>query len=256
MRGGKKMKKIKKLLSKWWFYLILFIVTLIVPFIINELYKVGGGYITKWDAADVLSFYGSYLTFIGTVILGVVAIYQNKKAHQLNEELQKLQQAQYISMVSISNLEISKQSVKYPNYMNTHMRDIEVINLTADQCETRQCYHLDVEFENSSSYPIVQIIAHAGSRKEITGMLWGMVNFKEVATYIPAGGKKAIRFIVPSIIFEQEKKYQFSLSIDFYNVFDYGTPATIYIEDLENTSRRNEYKYRLSKFTDIRPKSE
>lgn len=250
------MKKIKSLLSKWWFYPTLFIVTLIVPFIINELYKMGGGYITKWDAADVLSFYGSYLTFIGTVILGVVAVYQNKKAHQLNEQIQRLQQAQYISMVSVDKVELSKQSVKYPNFMNTDMREIEIIDLTADQFETRQCYHLDIEFINSSSYPIVQIVAHAGSRKEITGMLWGMVNFKEVATYIPAGGKKAIRFIIPSIIFEQEKKYQFSLSMDFYNVFDYGTPATIYIDDLENTSRRNEYKYRLSKFTDIRPKTE
>ena len=115
------MNRIKILLSKWWFYLILFfIVTLIVPFAINELYKVGSGYITKWEAADVLSFYGSYLAFIGTVIFGVVAIYQNQKLHQLNMELLKLQQAQYISIVTISKLEISKQSVTCPNYMNTH----------------------------------------------------------------------------------------------------------------------------------------
>lgn len=250
------MKRIEKLLSKWWFCLIIFVVTLAVPFIINELYKAGGGYTTKWDAADTLSFYGSYLAFIGTVILGIVAIYQSKKEHQLNEKLQKLQQAQYISMVSISKLEINKRSVDAPNYLNMNMGDFDIIDLTAEQSETTHCYHLDVEFENSSSYPIVQVVAHSGTREEITGALWGMVNFKEVATYIPADGKKAIRFIVPSIIFEQEKKYQFPLSIDFYNVFDYGTPATIYIEDLENTSRRNEYKYRLSKFTDIRPKSE
>lgn len=250
------MDKWKSLLSKWWFYLLLLIVTLAIPFAINELYKVDGGYITQWGAADVLSFYGSYLTFIGTVVLGIVAIYQNKKAHQLNEQLQKLQQAQFISIVSISNLEISKQSVKHPNYLNTHMRDIEIIYLTADKFETAQCYHLDIEFYNSSSYPIVQIIAHAGLRNNITGMLWGMVNSKDVTTYIPACEKKAIRFIVPSAVFEHEKKFQFTLSIDFYNIFNYGTPATIYFEDLENTSRKNSYKYRLSKFTDIRPKDE
>lgn len=250
------MKRLKALLSKWWFYLILLIATLAVPFIINELYKVGGGYITEWDAADVLSFYGSYLAFIGTIILGAVAIFQNKKAHQLNEQLQRLQQAQFISMISIENLEISKRSVQYPKYMNTNMKDIEIIDLTADFFETTQCYHIDVEFKNSSPYPVVQIVAHAGARKTIIGMLWGMVGFREVAIYIPEHGKKAIRFIVPSAAFEREKKYQFTLSVDFFNVFDYGTPATIYIEDLENATRKNEYKYRLSKFTDIRPKDE
>lgn len=248
------MKKLKKLLSKWWFYLILVIVTLIVPFIINESYKVGAGYITKWGAADVLSFYGSYLTFIGTVILGAVAIYQNKKAHQLNEQLQKLQQAQYISMVSISKLEISKQSVKCPKYLNTHMRDIEIIDLTADQFKTEQCYHLDIEFENSSSYPIVQIIAHTGSWNEVSEIFWGIVDFKEATIYIPEHGKKAIRFIIPRDVFEQKKEYQFYLDVNFYNVFDYGTPATIYIDDLESLLRENKYKYCLSKITDIRPK--
>lgn len=53
-----------------------------IPFIINELYKMGSDinnpYITMWSAADLLSFYGSFIAFVGTVSLGVLALWQNK----------------------------------------------------------------------------------------------------------------------------------------------------------------------------------
>ena len=68
------MKKIKWLLSKWWFYVILLCISLCIPIIINEIYKIDQGYITLWEAKDVLSFYGSFLSFIGTVVLGLIAI--------------------------------------------------------------------------------------------------------------------------------------------------------------------------------------
>ena len=251
------MDKLKKLFTKWWFYLIVFTVTLGIPFLINEAYKVGKGYITLWGAEDVLSFYGSYLSFVGTVILGIVAVYQNRKAHQLNEQMQKLQQAQFVSMVSVTRLEMDKCSVATPNYINTNMRNIDtIIDLTADTFQTYQCYHIDIEFENDSNYPIVQMAVHPGERKKAVGTLFGMVELSEKAIYIPAKGKRIVRIIVPSIIFETQKSYLFTLSIDFCNVFDYCTPATIYIEDLENQTRQNKYNFRLAKFTDIRPKAE
>ena len=87
---------------------MIFGITLLIPIIINEAYKYGKGYITLWEAKDVLSFYGTYLSFWGTVILGGVAIYQNKAAHQLNQQVQKMQQAQFISMVSVKAVEVKK----------------------------------------------------------------------------------------------------------------------------------------------------
>lgn len=81
-------KKDTKALTDFSFY---FIITLLsIPFIINELYKIGG-YVTMWSAGDVLSFYGGFLSFIGTVVLGALALYQNKKANDINEKLQKKQ---------------------------------------------------------------------------------------------------------------------------------------------------------------------
>ncbi len=42
-----------------------------VPFVINECYKAEDGYITKWDAADVLSYYGTVVA----AIIGAVGVY-------------------------------------------------------------------------------------------------------------------------------------------------------------------------------------
>ena len=51
---------------KWCLLGLLVVAALVgVPILINECYKVGGGYITIWNAADVLSYYG---TIVGAAI--------------------------------------------------------------------------------------------------------------------------------------------------------------------------------------------
>lgn len=50
--------------------LLLLIAIVGVPIIINEAYKVENGYITTWQAADVLNYYGAILSSLGA-ILGV-----------------------------------------------------------------------------------------------------------------------------------------------------------------------------------------
>lgn len=244
-----------KFFTKWWFYLvvIVFIVSLCIPFFINEAYRIDKGYATLWDAKDVLAFYGAYLSFVGTVVLGIVAIFQNIKAHQLNEQMQKLEQAQFVSMVSVKDLNTRTQTAKNPNFVNTNMMEIEPLDLTAKGFQSSNFYHIDIEFENKSKYPIVQILVHPGSRKNMNCIAWGMVAVKESAIYIPGNGTQAIRLIVPSMYFEAENYYELPLSIDFINIFDYRTVATIYLLDLENKTGSNKYKYRLAKFTDVRP---
>lgn len=80
------MEWIKKQLTKPRTYIILFVVSILIPFIINELYKHGQNcnfaYITMWSAEDVLSFFGNYLSFFGTIILGAVAVFQTEKANE------------------------------------------------------------------------------------------------------------------------------------------------------------------------------
>ena len=67
-----------------------------IPFLINILYKFDIGFEilrAEWSAGDALSYYGAILSFIGTVGLGALAMYQNhiirtesdKQAHLLEQ---------------------------------------------------------------------------------------------------------------------------------------------------------------------------
>lgn len=65
------MKKIKPI------FLIIFttlIVTIVIPLAINESYKHGVVYVTKWDAADVLSYYGAIIGAAATIGALVITI--------------------------------------------------------------------------------------------------------------------------------------------------------------------------------------
>ena len=229
------------------------LIVIFIPIVINESYKAGEGYVTIWGAADALSFYGSFLSFIGTVILGLVAIWQNNKAHKLNEQLQKLEQAQFVSMVSAKLVTIEKRSSSTPNFVNTQMPQMEVFDLKSDTFNSQQCYYIDVEIENNSKYPIVQMKIHPGARTNGNGQIYGMKNVVDRAIYIPSGKSACFRYIVPCEIFERFQKFGLQLSLDFINVFDYTTPANLYIPDLSKSGRNVEYKFRLLKFIDVRP---
>lgn len=66
--------------------LMMFIILIGIPFVINLLFKANINiniFKAEWSAGDVLSYYGAVLSFIGTVILGALALYQN---HIIREE--------------------------------------------------------------------------------------------------------------------------------------------------------------------------
>lgn len=52
-----------------------------IPLIIHVLFKIHAGIPfleAEWSAGEILGYYGSILSFIGTVVLGVLALYQNR----------------------------------------------------------------------------------------------------------------------------------------------------------------------------------
>lgn len=60
--------------------IIVFIVLIGVPFGINLLFKIQSNiniFEAEWTAGDALGYYGTVLSFIGTVVLGALALYQN-----------------------------------------------------------------------------------------------------------------------------------------------------------------------------------
>ncbi len=60
-----------------------------IPILINESYKNGQGYITMWNAADVLSYYGNILGSAATIIALIVTIRFTSKTNEENYNQQK-----------------------------------------------------------------------------------------------------------------------------------------------------------------------
>lgn len=84
MNKMKKYFSVKRPMYKtWWIYpaalLLFFILVVVIPIIINEAYKVKAGYLTMWDAADVLSFYSVVLSGLITICALIITIYHSKK---------------------------------------------------------------------------------------------------------------------------------------------------------------------------------
>lgn len=86
-------------------WVVTLLVVLAIPFLINEAYKSDvKHYFTMWNAADVLSFYGSFLSFIGATVLGVVALDQSRKANQLSERMLDAEERREIPIIDISGV--------------------------------------------------------------------------------------------------------------------------------------------------------
>ena len=74
--------------------LVIFVASvLVVPLIINESYKNNSGYMTLWDANDLLSYFGTVISAVGTIFIGIIAIKQSNRANDISDRLLKIQEA-------------------------------------------------------------------------------------------------------------------------------------------------------------------
>ena len=66
----------------------------VLPFIISWIYSQEAPsdfFVTRFDASDFLVYYASALSFLGTLILGVLTLVQNKRAQEKTDEINQLQ---------------------------------------------------------------------------------------------------------------------------------------------------------------------
>ena len=217
----------------------------VVPFLINLCYINNKGISTVWGGQDLLSFYGTILSFLGSVALGAVAIYQNKKAfdtnkeeHNLNLQLAKLQQAQFVSMFSIEEAGFYNLDIEN----NNKLTDRIVIDLIEKQ--KGNAITLGFKLENKSNYPIVQICIGFGFKQ-----------YKPIAIYIAPGEKTSFSIMLPSEFKEVYKigneKYS-KVKVEFTNIFDFHTRGTFFIEN-PITQDHKLCDFRFAKFTDVNP---
>lgn len=91
-----------------------------IPLIINESYKTSGGYITVWNGADVLAFYGAIFSALGSIVLGIVAWRQNKRLGMIEERtfLAQNSGSALITKISISGIKT------FACNLNSHIEQI------------------------------------------------------------------------------------------------------------------------------------
>ena len=92
-------------MKKWITHIFLCIVfTLIVvlaPIIVNELYKLNNGYLTLWDAGDMLSYIATIISAAATFFISWIAITQSKKANKISDRLLKLEEINSVPSLCI-----------------------------------------------------------------------------------------------------------------------------------------------------------
>lgn len=100
---------------------IFFVLIIGVPFIIHVLFSIrpqNDFFIAKWSAGELLSYYAAVLSFLGTVILGIIAIRQNeqirkisKEANEVNLRMLKLEECSKKSYVGIKNVDVTNDNM-------------------------------------------------------------------------------------------------------------------------------------------------
>ena len=85
-------KKYKKISIGIVVFLFLFFIIL-MPLILNTIYYLDAPcafFSVGYDISNILDYYGSIMTFIGTIILGSITVYQNYLSQKKTEEVNKL----------------------------------------------------------------------------------------------------------------------------------------------------------------------
>lgn len=166
--------------KKWFKYGIIpisiIVLIFIVPIIINECYKLDIGYITVWDAADVLNYYGIILGVIVSVFLLAITIVYNRKQLIYEKKLQQ-QQEKWSSIERLFNQVLDDMHpFKFQKILSdaaeSGRADLMIINLnlyesTAQASFDKMLYSINEQEEKWLDNLISKISATMQELKEI-----------------------------------------------------------------------------------------
>lgn len=120
-RTAPKEKSMKKpwYLRKWVWIVAALVLIIGIPFVINGLYLANGPIKTRWDAEHVLAYYGEILSFAGTVVLGIVAVWQTQKANDLSRRMLDLEEHKNLPIVDLCQINEIPSDLPVGTYQNS-----------------------------------------------------------------------------------------------------------------------------------------
>ena len=118
--------------KKWWLWLlIVIIIVFVIPIVINFCYTKIDFCPTDWNGGDALQFYGSILSFIGTILLGVLALWQNYTLNKQNVSYQRMLEIKdlpvfQINIICFDGL-LSNPKIQITNITNNVATNFEIL---------------------------------------------------------------------------------------------------------------------------------
>lgn len=154
-------------IKKHWIIVLLFtfLVVLGVPLGIHLLFKIQprvSFFSAEWSAGDALTYYGSVLSFIGTVVLGALALYQNrlikveadKRAAILEEKEHEKNMPKFVATSRSCNGNCSNLHFDIKNISENAATEIIVFDIHISSGDGRQLW------TSSRSYSFASIPAN------------------------------------------------------------------------------------------------
>ena len=149
--------------KKWWVWLIVVIcIIFVIPLAINYCYTKVDFCPTDWNGGDALQFYGAILSFLGTVALGAIAVWQNKNANEISKKLLDKELNESCSFANILSVDwkstrMDRCTTRFENLHSMESTNVLYIeNITIDDCRDRHFveYLFKFTFENTSNAKI------------------------------------------------------------------------------------------------------
>ena len=137
--------------TKWTKYWILVVALSIIPLaIIAAFIQYNSEDFYNLTSADWLAFSGAAISYIGTIGISLVALYQSERANMLSEQVFALTQREYI--VNFSVEKIKECTIKGCKHTNKNHISFCEVDITPETCKG---YFLTIR--NYSNYPIVHM---------------------------------------------------------------------------------------------------
>ena len=205
--------------TKWTKYWILVAVLSIIPLaIIFAFIQYNSKDFYNLTSADWLAFSGAAISYIGTIGISLVALYQSERANLLSEKVFALTQREYI--VNFSVEKIKESTIKDCKHTNKNHISFCEVDFTPETCKG---YLLTIK--NYSNYPIVHM--HISSSYPIGRK--HMIETLEKDKDILLGPHEAQEFLICNTPYFAADGMGIKFSISCSNLFNNSSTLEIHL---------------------------
>lgn len=145
------------------------IIIILIPIIINVMYLSNEGYLTVWDGSDVLMFYGSVLSFTGTILLGGLALWQNERLNGINKKLTEQQYKPILTSTPLIDINDPKEK-QYTFFRTLEQNGKGIMINNGYSSKPTYSPHAFIGLVNIGLGPAIDITTYIHKLKSVDGL--------------------------------------------------------------------------------------